>query len=131
MEDFEKNEVKLLMGHLSMLTDLKLANDERLLITSDRDEKIRISYWPNSYNIHSYLLSHKEFVTQIELIDDNNLISCSGDSKVILWDLGSSKPKQIINTVELLNAVEGFVCRGIDKFDFDPKSKRLVVHLYK
>lgn len=80
LDDLETNEVKLLMGHLSMLTDLKLTDDEKFLITSDRDEKVRVSYWPNSYNVHSYLLLHKEFVSQVELIDDRKLLSCSGVS---------------------------------------------------
>ena len=31
------------------------------MVTADRDEKIRISHYPNSYNIHSYLMAHKEY----------------------------------------------------------------------
>lgn len=66
------------MGHLSMLLDLILTNDEKFLITCDRDEKIRISNYPNSYNIDSYLLTHREFVRQIELVTNDKLISSSG-----------------------------------------------------
>ena len=66
MKDIETSEVTSLMGHLSMITDLKLTKDEKHLITSDRDEKIRISCFPNCYNIDSYLLGHKEFVSKIE-----------------------------------------------------------------
>jgi tRNA (guanine-N(7)-)-methyltransferase subunit TRM82 len=78
MDAYETAEVVLLMGHLSMLTDIKFTSDEKCLITSDRDEKIRISFYPNAYNVQSYLLGHKEFVTQIHLIDDRNLVSVSG-----------------------------------------------------
>lgn len=65
------------------------------MITSDRDEKIRISFYKNSYNIQSYLLGHKEFVTQFELIDDKSLVSvsgvswieiCSGSLKVLILE---------------------------------------------
>ena len=48
------------MGSLSMLTDIRLDSNEKHIITSDRDEKIRISCFPNSFNINSYLLGHKE-----------------------------------------------------------------------
>jgi WD40 repeat protein len=132
LDDYENNEIKLLMGHLSMLTDLRLTEDERFLITSDRDEKIRISHWMNSYNIKSFLLGHKEFVTQVELVDGKRLLSCSGDAKLILWDLEANRPEQVISTLEFLKAESGeFVSKGIDKFDFDKENGRVVVHLYK
>jgi tRNA (guanine-N(7)-)-methyltransferase subunit TRM82 len=60
MRDLENSQVKILMGHLSVLTDMKLTSDEKYFITSDRDEKIRVSHYPNSYNIKSYLMAHKE-----------------------------------------------------------------------
>ncbi len=58
--NFLENEIKPLMGSLSMLTDITLDSNEKHIITSDRDEKIRISCFPNSYSINSYLLGHKE-----------------------------------------------------------------------
>ncbi|KAJ9588336.1 hypothetical protein L9F63_018262 [Diploptera punctata] len=58
-------EGKLLLGHLSMLLDVLVTPDERFVITCDRDEKIRVSCYPNAYNIQSYCLGHKEFVTSI------------------------------------------------------------------
>jgi len=115
-----------------MITDLKLTSDEKFLITSDRDEKIRISHWMNSYNIKSYLLGHTEFVSQVELVGEKRLLSCSGDAKVILWDLEENRPKQVVNTIEFLKAEnDEFVSKGIDKFDFNNETGRLVVHLYK
>jgi len=35
-----------------------LGADDRCVITSDRDEKIRVSAFPDAYNIHSYCLGH-------------------------------------------------------------------------
>lgn len=132
LDDYDKNDIKLLMGHLSMLTDLKLTDNEKFLITSDRDEKIRISHWMNSYNIKSYLLGHKEFVTKIELINDQRLLSCSGDAKLILWDLKTNMPKQVVNTLDFLKTEDdGFVSKGVDRLDFDSETKRVVAHLYK
>ena len=37
-----------------------LAEDDKFLITSDRDEKIRVSCFPNSYSIHTFCLGHLE-----------------------------------------------------------------------
>jgi WD40 repeat protein len=59
--EMEKEEIKIIMGHLSVLTDISFYKKEKFLITSDRDEKCRISHFPNCYNIDSYLLCHKEF----------------------------------------------------------------------
>nr|XP_053653804.1 tRNA (guanine-N(7)-)-methyltransferase non-catalytic subunit WDR4-like isoform X2 [Cherax quadricarinatus] len=79
---------KPILGHLSMLLDMAITEDDKYIITCDRDEKIRVSHYPNSYNIVSFCLGHKEFVTQVELLPQNNnlLLSCSGDGTLILWD---------------------------------------------
>ena len=37
-----------------------ITNDDKYLATADRDEKIRISHYPNAYNIQSYCLGHLE-----------------------------------------------------------------------
>lgn len=132
MNNIETSEVKLLMGHLSMITDLKLTKDEKHLITSDRDEKIRISCFPNSYNINSYLLGHKEFVSQIEFIDETRLVSSSGDSKLILWDLQSSQIIQEIHTTTLIpkDETNKFESKGISWFHFKSDKNELLIHLF-
>ncbi len=53
----------LLLGHLSMLLDVLVTDCSRFVVTCDRDEKIRVSRYPNAYNIHTYCLGHTEFVT--------------------------------------------------------------------
>jgi len=77
---------KLVLGHLSMLLDIKVCPTGRYLITSDRDEKIRITNYPNSYNIHGYCLGHTEFVSTLEVLSDRLLISGAGDGSIRLWD---------------------------------------------
>lgn len=90
-----------LLGHLSLLLDILQTNDEKFIITCDRDEKIRVSCYPNTYNIQTYCLGHKEFVNHIELLphDDNYLTSTSGDGLIKCW-----------------NYVMGAVCHSIDTF---------------
>ncbi|XP_059046101.1 tRNA (guanine-N(7)-)-methyltransferase non-catalytic subunit wuho [Achroia grisella] len=83
----EDNGTKLL-GHLSLLLDVLQTQDGRYIITCDRDEKIRVSNYPNTYNIQTFCLGHNEFVNHIELLphDDRYLTSTSGDGTIKCWD---------------------------------------------
>lgn len=83
----------LILGHMSMLLDILITPDEKFIITSDRDEKIRVSCFPNSYNINSYCLGHTEFVTALNLLSHNKevLISASGDRTLRFWDFKIGK----------------------------------------
>ncbi|XP_023933820.2 tRNA (guanine-N(7)-)-methyltransferase non-catalytic subunit wuho [Bicyclus anynana] len=87
---FELNEDSgsKLLGHLSLLLNVLQTNDGKYIITSDRDEKIRVSCYPNTYNIQTYCLGHKEFVNHIELMPHNDayLTSTSGDGTVKFWN---------------------------------------------
>lgn len=51
---------KPIVGHVSMLTDMTLSDDEKYIITADRDEHVRVSRYPNGYNIESYCMGHTE-----------------------------------------------------------------------
>ncbi|GLH15560.1 tRNA (guanine-N(7)-)-methyltransferase non-catalytic subunit wuho [Gryllus bimaculatus] len=81
----------LLLGHLSMLLDVLMSDDERYIITCDRDEKIRVSHFPNAYNIQSYCLGHTEFVSCLSFLPHNKsvLVSGSGDGSVKFWNYES------------------------------------------
>ncbi|XP_039750087.1 tRNA (guanine-N(7)-)-methyltransferase non-catalytic subunit wuho [Pararge aegeria] len=87
---FELNEDggSKLLGHLSLLLNVLQTNDGKYIITSDRDEKIKVSCYPNTYNIQTYCLGHKEFVNHIELVPGTNgyLSSTSGDGTVKFWN---------------------------------------------
>ena len=76
------------LGHLSMLLDIKLSLCGKFIITADRDEKIRISHYPNAYNIHNFCLGHSDFVTSIELLPQQRtqLVSGSGDGTLKIWE---------------------------------------------
>lgn len=78
-------EARLLLGHLSMLLDVRMSLDGRYVLTADRDEKIRVSRFPNSYNIHNYCLGHRDFVTSLSVLSDNLVVSGSGDGSVRVW----------------------------------------------
>lgn len=87
--DFEHT---LLLGHVSMLTALLLAEDgqgRKYILTSDRDEHVRVSrYIPQAHVIHGFCLGHKDFVADmvIPLRRKDLLVSGGGDEELIVWD---------------------------------------------
>lgn len=62
----------------------------RFVITSDRDEKIRVTHYPTTEIIETYCLGHLEFVSSIETITSATseplLLSLSGDKTLRLWN---------------------------------------------
>jgi len=71
-----------------MLLDVTLSACGNYVITCDRDEKIRVSHYPNAYNINNFCLGHTEFVTGIALCPHNPTLLCSvsGDGTIRVWD---------------------------------------------
>jgi len=53
---------QLILGHASPLTSFVLSHDEKYIITADRDEHIRVSWYPEGYNIEMYCLGHRKCV---------------------------------------------------------------------
>ena len=77
-----------LLGHLSMLLDIIISPCGKYVITCDRDEKIRVSRFPNAYNIHTFCLGHTDFVTSLAILNhtgENVLLSGSGDGTIRIW----------------------------------------------
>lgn len=89
-----------ILGHLSLLLNILQTNDGKFIITSDRDEKIRVSCYPNAYNIQTFCLGHKEFVMHIELLPDlpEYLTSASGDGLIKVWNYTNGKLHYTIDT---------------------------------
>lgn len=104
-------EHELIIGHVSMLTAVVLANlkGKTYILTADRDEHIRVSRGiPQAYVIESYCLGHNAFIgalctpaTQPEL-----LISGGGDNELFVWDWLAGK---LLHKVDLLSHVRGVV----------------------
>ncbi|KAH8815073.1 guanine-N(7)--methyltransferase subunit trm82 [Xylogone sp. PMI_703] len=86
--DFEHH---LLLGHVSMLTDLALVTlDSRdYIITADRDEHIRVSRGqPHSHIIEGFCLGHSEFISRLSVPESRPsiLISGGGENELFVWD---------------------------------------------
>lgn len=88
------SEALLLLGHMSVVFDVVWTPDMKHIITCDRDDKIRVSKYPDTYNIHGYCLGHQEFVAGIALLAENKLVSVSGDKTLRLWDYMSGRELQ-------------------------------------
>jgi len=110
---------RLLLGHTaSMLTglnvvptttalDKKGVQQQQLILTADRDEKIRVSYFPATHIIHGYLLGHTSFISAMDAaVSSGNeggqrslCITGSGDGTVRLWDYQSCKEVGMVPVV--------------------------------
>lgn len=85
---------ELLLGHVSMLTDLASAtiktdkgNTRRYIITADRDEHIRVSRgMPQAHIIETFCMGHKSFVNKMCLPSPTILVSGGGDDELYVWD---------------------------------------------
>lgn len=68
------------------------------IVSSDRDEKIRVTKYPATHEIEAFCLGHKEFVPSISFFDNETfLLSVSGDKTLRLWRYNDGKQLQVIN----------------------------------
>ena len=127
-------EHELLLGHVSMLTDLAYVtvNDEitpegadgRILwrsyiITADRDEHIRISRGPpQSYIIEGFCLGHTEFISKLCFLNTDTLVSGGGDDHLMIWDW---RKGELVKTISLRQSMEKVKTQFVDKI---PQNKK-------
>ena len=98
-------EHKLLLGHVSLLTDVALVTSEGrdYIITADRDEHIRVSRGiPQTHVIEGFCLGHTEFITRLCIPNDRPelLISGGGDDELFIWDWKSG---QVLSKTDVRN----------------------------
>ncbi|KAF9097176.1 tRNA (guanine-N(7)-)-methyltransferase non-catalytic subunit trm82 [Mortierella sp. AD031] len=94
-----------ILGHVSMATDLVLTPDNKYVITSDRDEHIRVSQYPKGHNIETYCLGHTSFVTTIRILpgpSQKYLLSGAGDATIRVWEFMKGLEVQMFNIREAL-----------------------------
>lgn len=114
-------EYQLLLGHVSLLTDLVYVRLDRehspsreyrdYIITSDRDEHIRVSRGiPQAHIIEGYCLGHTEFVSSICVPqrEPKLLVSGGGDDYLLVWDWISGMLRQKIDLRKLVTEMKDF-----------------------
>lgn len=89
----ENDTLQPVCGHLSMVMDVLFTDNESALITCDRDEKIRVTSYPDTHNLLAYCMGHSEYVAQVELVPHNHswVLSISGDQTVRIWDFNDGR----------------------------------------
>ncbi|KAI0033902.1 WD40-repeat-containing domain protein [Vararia minispora EC-137] len=133
----------LVLGHTSLLTSCLLTPSEKYIVTADRDEHIRVSWYPLGYCIESYCLGHKKllpsrsFVSAIHIpsFAPDTLLSGGGDPAIYRWDWLTGRP---VGQLPILEVVRPFIKifskkrkRGEDDEDGEedgegrPKAKKL------
>eukprot|EP01062_Namystynia_karyoxenos_P036790 TRINITY_DN26799_c0_g1_i1.p1 TRINITY_DN26799_c0_g1~~TRINITY_DN26799_c0_g1_i1.p1 ORF type:complete len:458 (+),score=112.22 TRINITY_DN26799_c0_g1_i1:70-1374(+) len=77
---------EFLLGHTaSTITGLQLALGGRLLVSSDKDEHIRVSRFPHTHVIEGYCLGHTGFVAALCEAGEGAVASGSGDGSLRVW----------------------------------------------
>ncbi|RCN24029.1 hypothetical protein ANCCAN_30282 [Ancylostoma caninum] len=74
-----------------MVLDVAISQDGRYLLAADRDEKIRVSRYPQAFVVQSFCLGHLAYVGSVAVHGDH-VFSSGGDSIVYEWDIESGKP---------------------------------------
>jgi tRNA (guanine-N(7)-)-methyltransferase subunit TRM82 len=130
---------RLLLGHTaSMLTSVHIVkrypkpssdtacHDEQrkqqLILTSDRDEKIRVSRFPESFCIEGFLLGHTAFVSSVAPLPTSSLIlgknicvSVGGDCTIRLWDYVTCKELAMTSTNLVSTNPDTIAVNEVDK----------------
>ena len=107
--------LKPILGHVSMLTDLKCVSisskkdskqhQRTYIITADRDEHIRVSRGPpQTHIIETFCQGHTQFVSRICIPHWNShiLFSGGGESDIFVWDWLHGKIIQKVNIHQYL-----------------------------
>mmetsp|Transcript_17031 Transcript_17031/g.20795 ORF Transcript_17031/g.20795 Transcript_17031/m.20795 type:complete len:494 (-) Transcript_17031:2133-3614(-) len=86
---------RVLVGHTaSVLTSVKIVEEYgkcSKILTCDRDEKVRISSFPQTYQVEGYLL-HDSYVSDVQIVGMEtkekikSCITCCGDGTIRLWN---------------------------------------------
>lgn len=106
----DEKELSPLLGHVSMLSDVKIAehNGKQFILTGDRDEHIKVSNYPKSYVVKHWLFGHREFVSSLHIPEFNTdlLISGGGDEFICLWNWYKN---ELLSKVQLRDLVQPFL----------------------
>ncbi|THU92732.1 hypothetical protein K435DRAFT_671619, partial [Dendrothele bispora CBS 962.96] len=102
----------LVLGHTSLLTTFLLTKDVKegfeYVITADRDEHIRVSWFPKGYVIEGFCLGCTQFISALHVpsFAPSVLISGGGDKSLMLWEWLSGK---LIGEIPIWEKVEDYM----------------------
>eukprot|EP00977_Amphora_coffeiformis_P029789 scaffold42784_cov214-Amphora_coffeaeformis.AAC.16 len=103
---------RLLVGHTaSMLTSVAFcsphqsAETNKFILTADRDEKIRVTHFPSTFEVHGFLFGHTAFVSCMT-VAGQECFSCGGDSTLRVWNVPKCQEQACLDLQS-----------GLDKFE--------------
>ncbi|RLV90003.1 hypothetical protein JA1_004859 [Spathaspora sp. JA1] len=112
-EPVPEKQLSPVLGHVSMLSDVLMTTykGKQFIITSDRDEHIRISNYPKSYVVKDWLFGHREFVSDLYISehDTSVLISGGGDDFICLWHWFDNR---LLTKIELRDLIQEYLHDG-------------------
>ena len=120
-----------IIGHISMVTDLQILPisdfEGGLIVTSDRDEKVRLTRADRPELIHSFGLIHKEFIGTLTTCEaTKSVYSAGGDSFIAEWQVEGNK-LILRSKIELEKEITGV----IEEIKINEKGNELFVHVDK
>ncbi|KAF2400205.1 hypothetical protein EJ06DRAFT_510207 [Trichodelitschia bisporula] len=121
---------QLLLGHVSLLTDMLIARmDQRsYIITADRDEHIRVSRdFPQTQVIENFCLGHEEFISKLCLISPTLLVSGGGDDYLCVWDWLNARLLQRISLTSVVSQARSKVSKTQTGVDAEESSSAVAV----
>lgn len=90
-----------------------------LIVTSDRDEKVRVTSFPATHEIEAFCVGHKEFVASVAFFNNEKLLlSVSGDKTLRFWDYRTGKQVQLIELTfvpAIVAVLDGLMAISSDK----------------
>jgi len=87
---------RLLLGHLAIVSEMKMVENNRYIVTADNNNQIRISRYPQSYVLSAICHGHDGHITKLLSRNDSELISISSDHTLRIWDIVTGDEKQQI-----------------------------------
>lgn len=109
-------EARLVLGHVSLLTDVTVASVShksengkrtirRYILSGDRDEHVRASRYPQSHVIEGYCLGMTDFVSCVRILPGNSQWAVVGTGEPALrvfdWTTGACLATEKFDVVEL------------------------------
>jgi tRNA (guanine-N(7)-)-methyltransferase subunit TRM82 len=61
------------------------------VFSADRDEKIRVSDFPNTSSVSAFCLGHTQYVSCLAVVSEETLLSGGGDGFVRAWHSATGK----------------------------------------
>ncbi|KAF8360128.1 wdr-4 [Pristionchus pacificus] len=113
--DFEGD---FMCSAISMMLDVKFSPCGKYLLVTDRDEKMRVHRYPQTFVLHQMCMAHKDYVNTVctATVGERQLaFTAGGDGVIIAWDymegveVGRSEPFGAVRRLRVVQ--EGSVTR--------------------